>query len=228
MTQWLAMVILMITAQDGVRIPRPPSHGGCVANVTPELKSQWHRLTDSHNVIVEVERGLYETKNNDRYYIHVRITNDSNSLVSVDLRDAHSSIFPNQWELSRRPFRGPIDEFRPGRTELTREREQELAEAHASHKLSEIAPHRSLDFYRESPAALDNAGGFADGCYLILSLAGELLFTDGRVSWKLDTDRLSSVIDNVIVNPAEMVMPLPITLVPLPEAAQVIHATPIL
>ena len=212
---------------QAVPIPRPPSHGGCVVNVTPEL-GQWHRLTDSHQVIVDIERRLYQVESSDRYYIHVRITNESDALVSVDLRDAHSTIFPNQWELSRQPSRGPYSEQRAPKTHIDLDRERELVEAYASQRLSEIVPHRTLDFYRESPSALDNAGGFPDGCYLILSLDGELIFTDGNLAWQVATDRLSSVIDNAIVNPAEMVLPLPIMLSPLPDSVRVIPATPTL
>jgi len=179
-------------------------------------------------MVVEVERRLYQAKDSDRFYLHVKITNSSNVVIAVDLRDAHSSIFPNQWELSSQPYRGPYSEHRSANTHLDPDREQELAEAYAADRLLKIEPHLALDFYRESPAAFDNAGGFPDGCYLILSLGGELVFTDGNLAWQVDTNRLSSVVDDAIVNPAEMVLPLPIMLSPLPDSVRVIPATPTL
>jgi len=137
-------------------------------------------------VHVDVERRLYQTQNTDRYYIYVRITNDNDIPVSVDLRDPRSSIFPNALYLERLrpPLPGPVDEQRQINRPLDSNREQVLIDAHKSHKLSEIEPHQRFDFYRESPLPLDNAGGFEDGSYLIVSLAGQLLLTDGPIAWR--------------------------------------------
>jgi hypothetical protein len=220
-----AICLLMLAATaNAVQIPRAPAHGGCVAVAKGELGSQWHLLSDSHRVKLEVERRLYQAKDSGRFYIHLRITNDNDAAVAVDLRDARQTIYPNQWELDHQPQRGPVDEMRTLKVALGLEREQELARALARHALSEIPAHHAFDFYRESPADLDDAGGFADGCYLIVSLDGELLFTDGESAWQISADDMSSISNNAMVNRAELVLALPLALSPLPESGFIVRA----
>lgn len=222
----LAIFLLMLAAAAvAVQIPRPPAHGGCVARAKGELGSEWHLLSDSHRVRTEMERRLYQAKDSGHFYIRLRITNDGDAPVAVDLRDARQTLYPNQWELDRQPQRGPIDELRTLKVDLGPIREQELIQARARHALAEIAPHHGFDFYRESPADLDDAGGFADGCYLILSLDGQLLFTDGQSAWQISADAMSSMANNVAVNRAEVVFPLPLALSPLPEASFIVSAS---
>ncbi len=229
MGYWLAALLLLATTvAQAVKIPRPPSHGGCTAAITGEFGAEWHGLSDSHGVRIDVERRLYQIKDSNRFYIHVRITNDNNTPVSVDLRDAHLNIYPNQWELMREPRRGPIDELRTLKTSLGPERTQNLLQAHAQHALSEIPSHHALDFYRESYADLDDAGGFNDGCYLIVSLDGQMFFTDGHSCWQVNMDEMSSITKSEVLNRAEFVLPLPIALSPLPETAIIFHAPPTL
>lgn len=221
----LALFLLLLAATaEAVQIPRPPAHGGCVAAAKGELSSQWHLLSDFHRVRVEVERRLYQVKDSGRFYIHLRITNDGDGAVAVDLRDAHRTIFPNQWQLDRQARRGPVDEMRTLKVAMGPEREQELVQARARHALSEIAPHHVFDFYRESFADLDDAGGFADGCYLIVSLDGQLFFTDGQSSWQISTDEMSSPVRSIMINRAEIVLPLPLALSPLPESGFIVRA----
>jgi hypothetical protein len=221
----LAVLLLSLAATAGaVQIPRAPAHGSCVAQRKGELSSEWHLLSDSHRVRVEVERRLYQAKDSGRFYIHLRITNDGDTPVAVDLRDARQTIYPNQWELDRQPQRGPVDEMRTLKVALGPVREQELVQARARHALSEISPHQAFDFYRESSADLDDAGGFADGCYLIVSLDGQLLFTDGESTWQISADAMSSISNNALVNRAELVLPLPLALLPLPESSIIVRA----
>jgi hypothetical protein len=220
----VASLLIVAATAAAVQIPRPPAHGGCVAVAKGELGAPWHLLSDSHRVRVEVERRLYQAKDSGRFYIHLRITNDGDAPVAVDLRDARQSIYPNQWELDREPRRGPVDELRTLKVALGPEREAELAQASARHALSEISAHHVFDFYCESIADLDDAGGFADGCYLVVSLDGQLLFTDGQAAWQVSADALSSISSNVVVNRAEVVFPLPLALSPLPESSFIVRA----
>src|SRR5215471_1900332 len=121
----LPIFLLMLAATAGaVQIPRAPAHGGCVAAAKGELGSPWHLLSDSHRVRVEVERRLYQAKDSSRFYIHVRITNHGDAPVAVDLRDAHQTLYPNQWELDRQAQRGPVDEMRTLKVALGPDREQ--------------------------------------------------------------------------------------------------------
>ena len=219
----LAVFLLLTTIAQAVQIPRPPAHGGCVAVSKGKLSTQWHLLSDSHRVRVEVERRLYQVKDSGRFYIRLRITNDGDEPVAVDLRNAQRTIFPNQWELDRQAQRGPVDEMRTLKVAMGPEREQELVQARARHALPEISPHHAFDFYRESLADLDDAGGVSDGCYLTVSLDGQLFFTDGQSSWQISTDTMSSTASDA-VNRAEFVLPLPLALSPLPESGFIVRA----
>src|SRR6266849_372110 len=220
----LAVFLLLTTIAQAVQLPRPPSRGGCIAVARGELSSQWHLLSDTHRVRVEVERRLYQVKDSGRFYIRLRITNDGDEPVAVDLRNAQRTIFPNQWELDRQAQRGPVDEMRTLKLAMGPEREQELVQARARHALPEISPHHAFDFYRESLADLDDAGGVSDGCYLTVSLDGQLFFTDGQSSWQISTDTMSSTASDAAVNRAEFVLPLPLALSPLPESGFIVRA----
>ena len=54
----LAVFLLLTTIAQAVQIPRPPAHGGCVAVSKGKLSTQWHLLSDSHRVRVEVENPV--------------------------------------------------------------------------------------------------------------------------------------------------------------------------
>src|SRR3989442_5127773 len=108
----LAVFLLLTTIAQAVQIPRPPAHGGCVAVSKGKLSTQWHLLSDSRRLRVEVERRLYQVKDSGRFYIRLRITNDGDGTVAVDLRDARQTIFPHQWELYRQAQPGTVDSIR--------------------------------------------------------------------------------------------------------------------
>ena len=75
------------------------------------LDSQWGEVFKNEQIAVEIERVLYESGNDPRFFIHVRIRNLASETLAVDLRDRWNVFYPNQVAYIDTEHRGIIDEM---------------------------------------------------------------------------------------------------------------------
>jgi hypothetical protein len=140
----------------------------------------WAVIAETASTLVQVERSLYvhpgEQNPNGNCYVHVRITNNSSNIVGIDLRTRSATFFP---ECS-----GPGDSGAPIVTDCVREidagldppaQHQLLADFRA-HRLVEVGPRGSVDYFRDFSGTPDGECETArDGKVLSVDMGGSLL-----------------------------------------------------
>ncbi len=143
-------------------------------------EAEWQLLVEDKFVSVYVERSPYRTPGNKDFFVHVRIYNKTHKRLGVDLRDRFSVIYPNQWGLYPKPHRDAIDEERMIPPKMDPVLKQKLIADFHDGALTEIGD--SLDYYREFYGQSPEANANSAGNFLIVSMGGWLLFSDGESS----------------------------------------------
>jgi len=176
---------------------------------------EWQLLIEDKFVSVYVERSLYRTSGNKGFFVHVRIYNRTHKKLGVDLRDRFSLIYPNQWGLYQKPHRDAIDEERMIPPKMDPALKQKLTAAFHTGALTEIGD--SLDYYREFYGQCPEANANSAGNFLIVSMGGWLLFSDGEsgdmASLEQSRERPFEL--------SEVVLPLPLQWKNIPTGARV-------
>jgi hypothetical protein len=155
----------------------------------------WFTLATDRHARMLVERALYQTPGSKHFFVHVRIVNETASLLAVDLRPYFGVLYPNQWGASRTPRREVIDEARAVPQALDAASRAKLLVDFRAGVLTRISAHGSVDYYRDF-----NASSRADvevqaqgHPYVIVAMDGKLDVTDGvdveRVLLGDDTSR---------------------------------------
>jgi hypothetical protein len=142
-------------------------------------EGSWQRVARGEFADVEVERRLYERPDDDRFFVRVRITNKTDRELGVELGES-SVIYPNQWGVHPVDHRTIIDERRRDFRELSDEQKSQLLRAFGTEALFEIRPKQSITYLRAFEGANCRRQSAAETGYLIVSLDGRLLVTDGR------------------------------------------------
>jgi hypothetical protein len=142
----------------------------------------WHLLASGRLAQVYAEPSLYRVGPDDtaRCLVRVRITNPSSRPVGVDLSDYWNVVYPNQWTVSPEPRRLLIDEAEFAPRSLTRDERSRLRTQHRSRALVQIQAGGSEDYFRDFNARCPTGSASGSGRYLIMSMSGRLLMSDGR------------------------------------------------
>jgi len=144
------------------------------------LDAPWAAFARSPLVEVQIERRLYEQADNPHFLIRVRVTNRVDSVVGVDLRNAWTVFYPNQWGGLSRPARTTIDEEIMEPRPLTPALEAGLKTAYVEKALVMLLPGGSTEYFREFNASGRGDVDAATTPYLFVSVKGQLLVTDGE------------------------------------------------
>ena len=140
----------------------------------------WHVLGKTDLARFEVEKALYEKAGEPFCFVRVRLTNVTDRAIGVDLR-GWMTVLPGQLGKSGTEHNNFFKEVRLHHTALDqRERAKALADFAAA-RLTVIPPGKSIDYYREyiERARVDKVDK-AEGKYLIISMDGEQILTDGK------------------------------------------------
>ena len=148
--------------------------------------AQWQPLTTGKLMAAAIERALFAREQSSRFFIHVRITNLSQRAAGVDLSDSWEIVYPNQWGVYQRDHREEIDEERRAHEPLSEPRKMQLIADYHANKLTMMAPGQTMDYYREFNASGRTDVDQSQGRYVILSLDGRILVTDGKDAEALD------------------------------------------
>ena len=182
--------------------------------------SDWFTISAPSSSLVEVmvERALFERSDQAHFFLHFWVRNLRDKPVSVDLRDKWRLLHPNQWGFSETSYRQTIDESRMSKALFDDKARQDLMAALQREELQPLAPGGALEFFVEFNASSrrDLEAQAAAYPFLIVSLDGELLATDGRhVEWH-------SLLENFDTKNTDLVLPAPVLWRTLPADARLI------
>jgi hypothetical protein len=181
----------------------------------------WFVLAKGKLAEVAVEHVLYESAPTDYFLIHIRVTNQTDYTLGIDLRDRWGAVYPNKW--GYQPQREPIiiNEMRRRRIDklLTEKEQAQLKAEFAAGKLNSIPAKQSVDYFQ-----IFNASSAHDvktkpqEKYLMISLDGEQRITDGQTVERLSLEWGPGM------GPVQtsLIIPTPILWKPLPAKARVI------
>jgi len=174
------------------------------ASTLPQLSEEpaWQKIAQDKWVRVSVERVLYKKPQGDGFFVHIRVDNESGRRLGVDLRDPFNVIYPNQWTIQPRPERRSIDEGRIQRRPDV-DRNALLRDFRDGH-LTGFSDY--LDYFREFDGKSSEPTNSDSGRYLLISMDGRLVFSDGKAIDVISLEWGSQTTDAQ----TDVVVPLPI------------------
>ena len=150
-------------------------------------ESNWVDVIDK--VAVRIETVLYEKKDHPNFFIHFEVWNQTPYEIGIDLSDKWMVLYPNQWGGSDLDYRTVINERAIVPKRLDTQLRARLIEAFKSKQLTVLPPGKRIDYYSNF-----NASGRKDlqavkGKFILISIKGQLVFTDGRDVWDVQPSR---------------------------------------
>jgi hypothetical protein len=197
---------------------------GNAADRRADAEDGWHVVHRGAMAIVEVEKALYEKPGERHFFVHVRVRNTTNQPITADLRNDPGVVYPNQWGPLDEAKRGDINEEHRKYEPLNDARRAEVLKALNAHKLTAIAPSKSIDYYRAFNASTrgDVEKRTARHRFLFISLDGEQIVTDGekveQVSCGWGVDKPADVATDVF-------LPVPLPWKTIPDGGTIISDT---
>ncbi len=195
------------------------------SGATAQMPS-WHVIAESELVGVSVERALYEIPDSDEFFVKVQITNRINREIGVELHDYNNVIAPNQWGVHSMDRRVVIDESRIEAARITSKLKGQMITAFKEDQLTFIRPKQSVTYFRSfngsksaGRAAIKRHGKDSAGHFLILSIDGQLIFTDGETVNEVNCEWN----DKLGPHETDVVIKFPITWKPIPKMSLVIE-----
>ncbi len=131
-------------------------------------------------VIITIDKQLYVSDTSDFFYIHVSIKNSSRNVLGIDLTNPQHLLYSNQWQFSDTTFRSVIDETQMIPDDLNAVKAADLAEKLKENKLIMVLPTQTFDYYTEFNADKPEDTDLLKNNYLIVSIDGQMFFTDGK------------------------------------------------
>lgn len=194
----------VVGGDEKLAVPPAPEAGGEGIKASATQDGDWHPLVKNKFVAVHVERCLYEVKGEKRFLMVVRITNLTDVEIGVDLRGKRPGVYPNQWGVQDTKQRLIIDERR---AILTASDQDQLRADFKAARLTPIPAGKSTIIYTE----FNNSGrADVDGCkgkYLLVSMAGQVVATDGKTVETASCDWANGV----GATETDVVLPFPVT-----------------
>lgn len=171
-------------------------------------ESNWINVIDK--VTVRIESTLYEKKGHPNFFIHVELRNQTPYEIGVDLSDKWIVLYPNQWGGSDLDYRTVINERFMVPKELNAQFQARLIQAFKSKELTLLPAGKSLDYYTNFNASGRSEVQAAKGKFILISIKGQLCFTDGSEVWDKQPSR-------------DLAIKKPVTWKTIPENAIVIE-----
>jgi hypothetical protein len=149
MRKKVAYTLLIIIAALLLAIP--------VMSIARTRIIQWTLLKTTSWVSIEAEKTIYETADSNHFFIHFRITNQTSHPIAIDLkaRNGMWGIFHSfKWNIGQGDGRAPsCSRLIPISLGLNPHEKKMLLTDYKAGKLTTIAPHESVDYYRASQSA---------------------------------------------------------------------------
>lgn len=196
----------------------PPEGAARPAQETPRSgrDPQWASIAKSHQAEVLVERALFERPGEPHFFVHVRIVNETASMLGVDLRSYFDVYYPNQWCTSPIPRRVDINEGRLVPEPLDAVARSKLVADFRAGLLAGIPARGSVDYYRDFNASsrADVEAQSRGYRYLIVVMDGRLDVADDA-----DVERILPPQNDSV---REVVLDVPVRWAQVPDGAIVL------
>ncbi len=162
--------------------------------------NDWQLIGEDKLVSVSAEKVLYKDAKQVGFYVHVRIHKKASGPLGLSRQ---SLIQPNQWGFYPDRQRGVIDEITANLPAIDT---TTLIGEYRNGSMQAIP--EDLDYYGYFNAAAPGLPDFDQARYLLVSMYGRLLLSDGKV------------VDTLFVNiPTDLAISLPVQWRPLPSEA---------
>jgi hypothetical protein len=129
-------------------------------------------------VEIYVDKAIYHTISNENFLMKFIIKNTSDKAIGVDLSDYWKVIYPNQWGIYQKPYREVIDERRIIPDKIINK--TAIIQSFKNNKLDTISAGGRYEYYRDWNGSGEKADLKNKNEYLIISIDGQLLVTDGK------------------------------------------------
>ena len=129
-------------------------------------------------VNIYVEKAIFHSPKNNNFLIKVEIKNISNKTIGVDLTDYWKIIYPNQWGISKKPYREVIDEGRMIPDTVIDK--TDLINKYNNQTLTFIKPNETIAYYRDWNGSGEKIELTDKKSFLIITIDGQLLLTNGE------------------------------------------------
>ena len=210
----------LASGKDPARKEAPPTGKEDIKKALSQGRAgdSWQTLGATSLATIDVEKALYE-KGGESFFIHVRLTNRSERPVGVDLQDHGRVVYPNAWSKEAQEYRVNINEKRVIHKPFDEAARAAFLEDFKAGKLTLLPPGKSLDYYSQFDRGDRFGVSQEEDKYLILSLDGEQLVTDGAKVERFSLEWGSE--DNKSVAPTDLAIPTPVPWKLVPVAARI-------
>lgn len=152
-------------------------------------RERWTQVVKDDRVTFLIERALYEKEGYPNFYIHVKAVNLTANTIGIDFRDPWLAVYPNQWGPSDLDHRTNIDEETMMPKKLDDARRRDILQAYQSNALRMVPPRETLDYYINfNGSRLDPDIRKQSQKFLLLSIKGQMFFSDGTQVWDEQAD----------------------------------------
>lgn len=174
----------------------------------------WQPIIRGRLASIEAEPAVYAESDSGPALVRIRVGNLSLRPLAV-AADYWSVVFPNQWGFHRHPYRTTVDEPEFQLPPLGRDDTLRLLVAQRERAMPLVPPGNSVEYFREFAGGRPGPAGSA-ASYLIISLSGRLLVSDG-----LTAEELTLI--GALPKTRDLVIPLPLTWRQVPQHARIIR-----
>lgn len=142
-----------------------------------DTKSE-HLIYKGRLVEVYAEKAIFHSPKFSNFLMKFTVKNISNKTVGLDITNYWKVIYPNQWGFYKKPYREVVDEMQiiPDKTIDT----SEILRKFKDNTLTMIKPNETLEYYRDWNGSGEKIELKNKDEYLIISVDGQLLLTDGE------------------------------------------------
>ena len=146
---------------------------GSVMNNTKNL------ILKGHFVDIFVDKVIYHSKITNNFLLKIIIKNTSEKTIGIDLSDYWKVLYPNQWGIYNKSYRDEINEIRITPDDNI-DKKEVLFKYINGKGLRFIKQGESIEYYREWNGSGEKINLIDANKYLIISIDGQLLTTDGK------------------------------------------------
>ncbi len=165
-----------LTASSGQTSNNIKSNQNSVTITQIDTTSE-HLIYKGQLVEVYAEKTIFHSITNNNFLLKFTLKNISNKTIGLDLTNYWKVIYPNQWGFYKKPYIEVINEIQiiPDKSIDT----TKIFKKFKEDSLTMIKPNETLEYYRDWNGSGENVELKNREEYLIISIDGQLLFTDG-------------------------------------------------
>jgi hypothetical protein len=192
------------------------------SDLQPLPADLWATVASGAGLTVATERVLYERPGFPHFFVHVRVTNQTNRDVAIDLRERFKVFYPNQWAGSRVDHREVVDETRNAPDPFDAAAKASTVTAFRAGQLTSVRAGTSFNYFIDFNASTRADVERSASRYLIVVMDGQLRWSDGGMAGRVEPDEWTTRDTRLTRDPREVAITTPVTWRQIPGGAHVI------